>query len=160
MPFRAHFLLAYMYICHMSTLSKILVIIQFSCLAFLVLYTKIRGTGFILALQFIGISISIWSVFVMRIGRFNIQPEVKTEAKLITKGPYSLIRNPMYSGLLLVFGAGLFDSFQLIEVSVYVILTAVLLFKIKLEEKYLLLKFGERYSDYKKTSFRLLPYIY
>ncbi len=96
----------------------------------------------------------------MRIGRFNIQPEVKTEAKLITKGPYKLIRNPMYSGLLLVFGAGLFESFQLIEVSVFVILTVVLLIKIKLEEKYLLLKFGERYSDYKKTSSRLLPYIY
>ena len=160
MPFRPRFLLAYMYICHMSTLSKILVLIQFSCLAFLVFYTKLRGTGFILLLQIIGFSISIWSVFVMKIGRFNIQPEVKTEATLITNGPYKLIRNPMYSGLLLVFGAGLFESFQLIEVSVYVILAAVLLLKIMLEEKYLLLKFGERYSDYKKTSFRLLPYIY
>ena len=149
-----------MYICHMSTLSKILVLIQFTCLTFLVLHTKISGTGFILVLQIIGISISIWSVFIMRIGRFNIQPEVKTQAKLITKGPYKLIRNPMYSGLLLVFGAGLFESFQLIEVSVYVILAAVLLIKIMLEEKYLLLKFGARYSDYKKTSFRLLPYIY
>jgi len=96
----------------------------------------------------------------MKIGRFNIQPEVKTEATLITNGPYKLIRNPMYSGLLLVFGAGLFESFQLIEVSVYVILAAVLLLKIMLEEKYLLLKFGERYSAYKKTSFKLLPYIY
>ena len=149
-----------MYICHMSTLSKILVLIQFTCLTFLVLHTKISGTGFILVLQIIGISISIWSVFIMRIGRFNIQPEVKTQAKLITKGPYKLIRNPMYSGLLLVFGAGLFESFQLIEVSVYVILAAVLLIKIMLEEKYLLLKFGERYSAYKKTSFRMLPYIY
>jgi len=144
----------------MSNLSKILVFIQFTCLAFLVLYTKISGPGFILVLQIIGISISIWSVFIMRIGRFNIQPEVKTQAKLITKGPYKLIRNPMYLGLLLVFGAGLFESFQIIEVSVYVILAAVLLIKIMLEEKNLLLKFGAHYSDYKKTSFRLLPYIY
>jgi len=96
----------------------------------------------------------------MRIGRFNIQPEVKTEAKLIIKGPYKLIRNPMYLGLLLFFGAGLLESFQLIKILVYVILAAVLSIKIMLEEKYLLLKFGAPYSEYKKTSFRLLPYIY
>ena len=77
----------------MSSLSKLLVIIQFSCLLYLVLFSNNVGSGIFLTIQIIGFSLALWSVFVMGIGRFNIQPEVKKEARLITKGPYKVLRN-------------------------------------------------------------------
>lgn len=144
----------------MSSLSKLLVLLQFSCLTYLVFFTDLIGHGVLLIIQIIGFSLALWSVFVMGIGRFNIQPEVKTEAKLITKGPYKVLRNPMYSGLILFFGASVFKNLDLIDLSVFVLLIIVLVYKIILEEKYLFQKFGTSYDEYKEKSFRLFPYLY
>jgi len=160
MPFRLKMNLIYTYIYAMSSLSKLLVIIQFSCLLYLVLFTKNMGSGIFLTIQIIGFSLALWSVFVMGIGRFNIQPEVKKEALLITKGPYKVLRNPMYSGLILFFGATVIETLDIINISVFVILIIVLLSKIRLEEKYLSQKFGSSYNEYKKKSYRLFPFIF
>ena len=160
MPFRLKMNLIYTYICPMSSLSKLLVIIQFSCLLYLVLFTKNMGSGIFLTIQIIGFSLALWSVFVMGIGRFNIQPEVKKEARLITKGPYKVLRNPMYSGLILFFGATVIETLDIINISVFVILIIVLLSKIRLEEKYLSQKFGSGYNEYKEKSYRLFPFIF
>ena len=118
------------------------------------------GSGIFLTIQIIGFSLALWSVFVMGIGRFNIQPEVKKEALLITKGPYKVLRNPMYSGLILFFGATVIETLDIINISVFVILIIVLLSKIRLEEKYLSQKFGSGYNEYKEKSYRLFPFIF
>ena len=144
----------------MSSLSKLLVSIQFLCLAYLVFFTDSMGRGVFLIIQILGFSLALWSVFVMGIGRFNIQPEVKTTAKLVTKGPYRMIRNPMYSGLILFFGVGIIQSLEIINTAVFILLIIVLLSKIFLEEKYLSSKFGKSYQEYKNKSYRLFPYIY
>jgi len=144
----------------MSSLSKLLVSIQFLCLAYLVFFTDSMGRGVFLIIQILGFSLALWSVFVMGIGRFNIQPEVKTRAKLVTKGPYRMIRNPMYSGLILFFGVGIIQSLEIINTAVFILLIIVLLSKIFLEEKYLSSKFGKSYQEYKNKSYRLFPYIY
>jgi len=144
----------------MSSLSKLLVSIQFLCLAYLVFFTDSMGRGVFLIIQILGFSLALWSVFVMGIGRFNIQPEVKTRAKLVTKGPYRMIRNPMYSGLILFFGVGIIQSLEIINTAVFILLIIVLLSKIFLEEKYLSSKFGKSYQEYKNKSYRLFPYIF
>lgn len=144
----------------MSNLSKLLVIIQFFCLTYLVFFANIASSGIFPILQILGFILAIWSVFAMGIGRFNIQPEVKSQSKLVTKGPYKIIRNPMYTGLILFFGAGVLNVLNIIDLSVFIILCIVLLSKINLEEKYLAAKFGTSYDDYKKKSYRLFPYIY
>lgn len=150
----------YAYICPMSSLSKLLVFIQFSCLTYLVFFTDNMRHGIFFIIQIIGFTLALWSVFVMGIGRFNIQPEVKKKAILITKGPYKVLRNPMYSGLILFFGAGVINNLDLIDLSVFVVLVIVLVYKIILEEQYLSQKFGTPYEEYKKKSFRLFPYVY
>ena len=144
----------------MSSLSKLLVLLQFSCLTYLVFFTDLIGHGVLLIIQIIGFSLALWSVFVMGIGRFNIQPEVKTEAKLITKGPCKVLRNPMYSGLILFFGASVFKNLDLIDLSVFVLLIIVLVYKIILEENFLKKRFGETYLLYKSKTFRLFPFLF
>ena len=144
----------------MSNVSKLLVIVQFFCLTYLVFFVDNMGSGILLILQMLGFTLAIWSVFVMGIGRFNIQPEVKPQARLVTKGPYKVIRNPMYTGLLIFFGAGVSSTLNIADISVFILLLIVLLYKIILEEKYLSAKFGTPYDDYKQKSFRLFPYFF
>lgn len=77
---------------------------------------------------------------------------------LIQGGPYSLVRNPMYLGILLIgigLGLALFKYWALcLFLLIFVIRYIPLLFS---EEKKLLGLFGESYAGYCKTVPRLIP---
>ncbi len=144
----------------MSTLSKILVLLQFSCLGYLVLFTNIIGQGILLVVQISGFLLSLWAVIVMKPGKFNIHPELKSNANFINSGPYRLIRNPMYAGIILICGSSALHNLHSSELLVFLLLIIVLLLKINLEEKYLSQSFGEDYLTYKKRTYRLIPFLY
>ncbi len=113
-----------------------------------------------LFVQIVGFVISLWGVIAMKLGNFNIQPEVKPTAHFIMAGPYKIIRNPMYTGIILFFGAAVISNFSIFHLIVLTILFIVLLEKIKMEEKFLATKFGDRYINYLKKSYRLVPLLY
>jgi protein-S-isoprenylcysteine O-methyltransferase Ste14 len=144
----------------MSIISKTLVILQFSCLLFLLIQGKILAIGLLLVFQIFAIILGIWAIWVMKIGNFNIQPELKNNAVLVNSGPYKFIRNPMYSGLILFFGSGLATSFHILNFLVFLLMVLVLLLKINREEKYLALRFGDDYLAYKNRTHRLIPYLF
>ncbi len=144
----------------MSTRSKTLVFLQFSCLAYLILFTNFMGESIFLAVQICGFMISLWAVITMRPGKFNIQPELKSNATFISKGPYSMIRNPMYAGLILICGSSVLNNHIILDIFIFLLLVIVLLLKIYSEEKYLNQAFGTEYLKYKKKTQRLLPFIY
>jgi len=118
------------------------------------------ASGIFLFFQFFGVLLCFWSIWVMKIGQFNIQPELKKNAVLITAGPYKIIRNPMYSGLIIFFGAEIAGSFHYLDLFVYISLLIIFLFKIYSEEKFLTLRFGRVYVDYQKRTYRLVPYVF
>lgn len=144
----------------MSFRSKILVAIQFICFGYFAFFQKIVGSGLLLILQLAGLFLCLWSIYIMRVGNFNVQPEVKTGARLISAGPYKLIRNPMYTGLLIIFLFGLISSFTWISLFFFVLLCAVFILKIRDEEHYLEISFGQRYAEYKRKTFRMIPYVW
>jgi len=151
----------------MSNKSRILVYIQFSSFAFFALVGSLFTTKFWLILQFLGLFLGLWGVLVMKMGNFNIQPEVKNSAIMISRGPYKIIRNPMYSGLILFFGISVFVNFDfghllfsVLRLFVFMLLTTVLLLKITMEEKFLSEKFGKNYIQYKMKTKRLIPFIF
>lgn len=144
----------------MSLRSSILVVLQIMCLGYLVFFTGFIAKGWWVLPQLLGVALSGWAVIVMRPGRFNIQPEVKQNALFITKGPYGIIRNPMYAGLILYFGGVSLDQYQPFDLLVYFILIVVLILKIFSEEYYLTHRFGESYETYKKNTYRLIPFLF
>ncbi len=144
----------------MSKKSLILVIVQFACFAFFIFSGGLFAKKIGLLFQGIGFVISLWGVLAMKIGNFNVQPEVKSTAVFIRNGPYKIIRNPMYSGLILFFGTSLISYFSPLRIAVLAVLILVFLEKIKLEEKFLSEKFGKPYLDFKKNTYRLIPFIF
>jgi protein-S-isoprenylcysteine O-methyltransferase Ste14 len=158
--FQADFLLLYQYIYSMSNRSVILITLQFLCFLFFLIQGNIFASGILLACQILGFILCLWSILVMRIGHFNVQPEVKKNAVFVNSGPYRLIRNPMYAGLLIFFGAGVLHSFQMLNFMVFLLLFLVFLLKIRSEEKFLEKQFGENYVAYKKKTKRLVPYLF
>jgi len=151
----------------MSNKSRILVYIQFSSFAFFALVGSLFTNKFWLILQLSGLLLGFWGVLAMKMGNFNIQPEVKNSAIMVSRGPYKWIRNPMYSGLILFFGLSVFVNFDfeyllfsVLRVLVFMLLTTVLFLKITMEEKFLSEKFGENYVQYKMKTKRLIPFLF
>ena len=80
--------------------------------------------------------------------------------QLVTDGLYKHIRNPIYLaeilrnlGLVIIFSSA-YGSLLILLASIF------LLFRINLEEKILVVEFGEKYDEYKRNTKRLIPYIY
>lgn len=79
---------------------------------------------------------------------------------LIKNGPYALVRNPMYLGIILM-GVGivlfLFKWWVFFIFLVFFVFRYIIL--ISKEEKILIEKFGQEYKDYQKNTPRLFPKI-
>jgi protein-S-isoprenylcysteine O-methyltransferase Ste14 len=98
----------------------------------------------------------------VQLGKFG-SGELITEEdhKLNTEGVYKYIRNPMYSGALIaVIGFGL--VFRSIITLLFVSIFYFIVFKMRIDEEERLLyeAFGEEFTDYKKKSKKLIPFVY
>ncbi len=142
----------------MSKKSAFLVMLQIATMVFLIIYNKPIILGYEVLFQILGIVIGIWAIYTIRVGNFNIQPEVKSDF-LIKKGPYKWIRNPMYLSVILFYLPIVFTNTESINIITFGVLLIVLIFKVILEESFLKLRFGEEYLLYKSKTKRLIPYL-
>ena len=84
---------------------------------------------------------------------------IKDDHKLITNGPYALVRHPIYTGLLLGFVGTALALGEWRGVISVVLVFCVLLHKLRLEDKWLLEQFGSEYEVYCQKVSALIPYI-
>jgi protein-S-isoprenylcysteine O-methyltransferase Ste14 len=107
-----------------------------------------------------GIALRFWSF--RTLGRyFTFKVQTSVDQPVITGGPYAFVRHPSYAAvLLMVMGIGLFLgswwSFAWLTASVL----CGLLFRIRIEERALLLQLGDRYDAYAADHKRLVPFIW
>lgn len=139
--------------------GTIFVAIQFICILILLKITVRSLVSWGLLVQILAIILGLWSISEARKSKISIFPELKEGAKLIQTGPYSIIRHPMYSSILLFFFPVLIQQANLTNSLVYLILLVNLIVKLRYEEQILLGEF-EKYASYKEKTFRLIPYIY
>ena len=145
---------------NLSIKSTLLVVIQFSCIGFLVFTCKYNQMG---ASAIFDIAISIllafWSIYTMQKSKLRIFPEPSIDAILITDGPYRYIRHPMYTSVLLGCLGLVLIQFNLIRLAIFGLLVLNLLFKLHWEETMLKRKFDD-YRKYCADTFKLVPFIY
>lgn len=105
-----------------------------------------------------GLGLAIWArVYIAE--NWGMPMSVKADPELVTTGPYSYIRHPIYTGVLLaalatVLVAGFYWLLIALFMGVYFVYSA------KQEEKYLLRTFPKAYPKYMHTTKMLIPFVF
>jgi protein-S-isoprenylcysteine O-methyltransferase Ste14 len=109
-----------------------------------------------LAVTVLGAVIAIWSR--VTLGRnWSSVPQVKEQHELVMKGPYRIVRHPIYTGLILaVAGTGLALDKGIWLFAVMLIFASYWL-KIRVEERLMMATFPGDYPDYRRRVKALIP---
>jgi len=92
---------------------------------------------------------------------FGMRLDVRESHQLVETGPYRWIRHPNYSGLLLVaLGTTLAWASPLALAATLLLWLPVVCWRMSREERILARRFGERYRDYARRTWRLVVGIY
>lgn len=107
-----------------------------------------------LTLLIIGQALRFWAAGVI--------PQYRTETigapELVTWGPYAYVRNPLYVGnFIMGFGWAVMLGWWLAMAFCAVFFVLYVLIVIPAEEKFLEIKFGDKYIEYKKTIPSMFP---
>jgi protein-S-isoprenylcysteine O-methyltransferase Ste14 len=115
-----------------------------------------------LGLAIIYIGIIFRMLVVKSLGKFfTVTVTIRQDHKLKKDGFYKYIRHPSYLASLLSFvgfGISLNNWISLLLLSSAILFVFIL--RIKVEEKVLIQEFGTEYSEYKKTTKGIVPFIY
>ncbi|MCB9166394.1 MAG: isoprenylcysteine carboxylmethyltransferase family protein [Flavobacteriales bacterium] len=111
-----------------------------------------------LAIAVAGGFVACWSRYVL--GRnWSLTVQRKQGHQLVQHGPYSIIRHPIYTGLLLLFtgNALIVGDYRAILAVVIVLLSFRL--KIRNEETLMAATFGAEYDTYRRRTKALVPFL-
>ncbi|WP_127470411.1 methyltransferase family protein [Thiomicrorhabdus aquaedulcis] len=141
------------------SLSFGLVAAQFTLIALLLLNLPWQFSVIALIAQFSAIVLGLWAIKTMHLGHFNIVPDPMPDIELVTTGPYSKIRHPMYASILLFFSVMVIEHNSLITYAIYATLTLALVIKLSYEER-LLKEQLPFYALYQQKTKRLIPGVF
>lgn len=115
---------------------------------------------FSLPLLAVAFMLRVWAVRALN-DFFSFDIQKKSTQKVVTTGPYRIIRHPGYLGELLGF-LGIALAFNHIPGSLITFLLPMLafLYRIRLEEKFMYENFPDEYSAYQKKTRKLIPFIW
>jgi protein-S-isoprenylcysteine O-methyltransferase Ste14 len=140
----------------LSLVALILAVFQIGTLEYLNEYNVIRYIGLVVYLVFSWVQV--WSFKTLG-DNYSQEVILKKNHELVTKGPFKIIRHPQYlCQILLDLGAtaatlGYIVGFlALIEIPIYIL-------RASLEDNLLAKYFAEKFSDYKKKSGFMIPFI-
>jgi protein-S-isoprenylcysteine O-methyltransferase Ste14 len=115
----------------------------------------LRGIG--LAIFLLGLALAVWAR--IYIGRnWGMPMSEKVDPELVTTGPYSAIRHPIYSGIILAM-VGTTVAVSLFWLAAVVLLGAYFLYSAAMEERYMAEVFPGAYPRYKQSTKMLIPFI-
>jgi protein-S-isoprenylcysteine O-methyltransferase len=107
-----------------------------------------------------GMFLRFWSVFTLG-AYFTVNVAIHREHRVVSHGPYALVRHPSYTGLLLELLA-LAVSYQHVVSLLIIMVPAIVmvLVRIAIEEHILKAHLGHEYKQYHHQTYALVPYLY
>ncbi|MBV4418877.1 isoprenylcysteine carboxylmethyltransferase family protein [Clostridium tyrobutyricum] len=102
-------------------------------------------------------AVSVWSLRKF----FTLSVQMNSEQKIVQNGIYKYIRHPAYSGSILSL-VGISLCFRSLTglAGTIIIIFIIYGYRIKIEEKMLENKFGMLYREYKKKTYKIIPFIF
>jgi protein-S-isoprenylcysteine O-methyltransferase Ste14 len=114
-------------------------------------------SGIGLGLFALGLAFAIWAR--IRIGRNWGTPMTrKEEPELVTRGPYHLVRHPIYSGIL-VAGVGTAVALSWAWLAAVLLAGIYFIYSATVEERYMAERFPGEYANYKRATKMLVPFV-
>lgn len=108
----------------------------------------------------IGLFIRTWAVVTLG-DLFTMHISIKKDHIIISKGPYALVRHPSYLGAYILYlsAAVLLHAWYAAFVAATLLLPFAFLRRIHFEENRLLEEFGKDYDAYRKTTYKIIPFV-
>lgn len=151
-----------------STLSILWLVIMFSIAGGFIIsnvfkfpITNLLWTSY-LGEIFILVGIIFRLIIIRSLGKyFTVDVTIKEDHKIKKEGFYRYLRHPSYSFSLLTFlGLGLYLNNWFSLILAFVPPFLAFSYRIKIEEQALVEQFGEEYIEYRKSTKKLIPFIY
>jgi protein-S-isoprenylcysteine O-methyltransferase Ste14 len=111
------------------------------------------------ALTVLGVGFAIWARLTLGQNWSGIVT-IKEGHQLIRRGPYALVRHPIYAGMQLAMVGTAVAIGEVRGLVAAVIAFAAWIYKSRLEERWLTEHFGERYEEYRREVKALIPYVF
>jgi Putative protein-S-isoprenylcysteine methyltransferase len=114
----------------------------------------------------VGIGLSVWSIVHMkRVGKGNPMDAFNHEiaprtSRLMTDGPYKICRNPMLLGIFIYYAGVVIWLHSWQAAAVFAAFVLIMAVQVKREEKRLEQDFGDAYREYKKSTKKLIPFVW
>jgi protein-S-isoprenylcysteine O-methyltransferase Ste14 len=113
-----------------------------------------------IAIMLSGMALQYWAVITLGTF-FRTTIETDQNQKVVSSGPYLLIRHPSYCGWLLVcIGYGIAVQNWLSLLAAFLLPLMALSYRIQVEERVLVSSLGTAYIEYQKKTKRLVPWIW
>jgi protein-S-isoprenylcysteine O-methyltransferase Ste14 len=124
--------------------------------------TDFHGPLMIFSLILYSIGLLLRYVSILYLGKyFTRDVSIESKHELISSGPYTLLRHPLYVGLfLLTTSVPLFFGHMYVYILAIILMSTVLNQRMKLEEALLTEHFKESYTTWKSRRYRFIPFIY
>jgi protein-S-isoprenylcysteine O-methyltransferase Ste14 len=105
-----------------------------------------------------GLVFTIWARYTLA-GNWSSDVTFKRDHELIRKGPYQIVRHPIYTGLLVMFVGTTLHIGQLRCLLGLPLVTVGFWIKLRQEEQLLLRHFPEAYPNYRREVKALVPFV-
>lgn len=111
-----------------------------------------------LALMLLGLMMAVWARTTLG-SNWSGAVTVKQGHQLIRRGPYALVRHPIYTGLLsMVAGTALVIG-EVRCIAAFVVAAVAFHVKSRMEERFMMERFGAQYEDYRRRVKALVPWV-
>ncbi len=144
---------------HTDRLNLALSLTGFVATLFILLTGPLSGYhSSLLLIQLFGLLLILWAFIAKKVNKHH-HGNLAKGTFFIDKGPYEIIRHPMYAGFILILNGFVQGFFDLPRAFAFLLVIAVILAKV-VKEEYLLEHHVKEYHAYKKKTYSLMPYIF
>ena len=113
---------------------------------------------FVIAAQATAVGLNVWARRSFQAGTFRVSA-APAGSSIIRRGPYRVIRHPMYSAVLLFMWAGIVSHVSVLTLAVGIAVTALTIARVIAEERLLSAKYPE-YLEYTRSTKAIVPYLF